>query len=148
MNSLQSSAHAMSIRDENEQRVYRWSFLLEQGRSELHLHQWFIASSYYQQAMLVAESLFIASPCRSCALRCYMRTLVEYAYVLCKISGPESLDLLEEVATLTLSSYAPMPCIDKVLEPLTRLKRNSDIERDLWINQLLAEDAIYKHQLH
>lgn len=98
--------------------------------------------------MLVAESLVIASPCRSCALRCYMRTLIEYAYVLCKISGPESLDLLEEVATLTLSSYAPMPCIDKVLEPLVRLKRNSDIERDLWINQLLAEDAIYKHQLH
>jgi len=39
VNNLQSSAHAMSMWAENEQRVYRWSFLLEQGRSELHLHQ-------------------------------------------------------------------------------------------------------------
>lgn len=137
-----------AIHERTEKLIYRWLFLLEQGRSELHLKQWFIASSYYQQAMQVAESLFAASLCKNCALRCYMRTLVEYAYVICKIQGEDSIELLEQAATLTLSCYVPMDSIDKFLEPLFTLKNQSDAERELWLNRLFAGDAIYKQQLH
>lgn len=137
-----------SVNESNEQLFHRWCFLLEQGRRELHVRQWFIADNYYLQAMLIAESLFSSSLCKSCALRCYMRTLIEYAYVNCKMNGPDSLDFLGQVATVTLARYTPMPLIDKLLEPLDYLKLYSDDERDLWINQLFVGDVLHANQLH
>lgn len=140
--------HAPLAKRRNEKLINRWCFLLEQGRQELHLRQWFIAASYYQQALSVAETLFSASLCKSCALRCYMRTLVEYAYITCKINGPESMDFLGQVATVTLSAYMPMQAIDKLLVPVMNLKSYSDQEQDVWINQLFVEDVLQRSQLH
>lgn len=142
------NSQTLSLRERNEQLIHQWSFLLEQGRSELHLRQWFLAANYYQQAMSIAESLFAASLCKNCALRCYTRTLVEYAYVICKINGPESLELMEQAATLTLSAYVPMSLVEKLLFPITEIKTRSDADRELWLNQLFAEDASYKKRLH
>lgn len=144
----ENNSQTLSLRERNEQLIQRWHFLLEQGRSELHLRQWFIAASYYQQAMSVAESLFAASLCKSCALRCYTRTLIEYVYVVCKINGAESVELMEQAATLTLSAYVPMSLVEKLLAPLTEIKNRSDAERELWLNQLFAEDASYRRRLH
>lgn len=149
MNSPQTNqSSATSTRERTEQLIYRWSFLLEQGRSELHMKQWFIASDYYQQALMVAETLFVESQCRNCALRCYLRTLFEYAYIACKIHGTDSVEILEQAATLTLAGYAPMPGIDQILEPLNNLKYMNDVERELWVNQFFALDANCKQQLH
>lgn len=135
-------------REQSKQLIQRWSFLLEQGRSELHLKQWFIASGYYQQALLVAESLFAASLCRNCALRCYMRTFMEFAYITSRIHGPESLELLEQTGTLILSRYLPMESVDKLLQPINSFKHQTDQERELWINQLFVSDAVCRRQVH
>ena len=142
------TASSLSLRERNEKLLRRWGFLLEQGRMELHQRQWFIATCYYQQAMLAAELLFPVSLCKSCALRCYARTLVEYAYVECHINGADNLELIEQAATLTLSAYVPMPCVDKLLAPLASLKCQSETQREQWINQLFAADAQAKQQLH
>lgn len=135
-------------REQSKELIRRWSFLLEQGRSELHLKQLFIASGYYQQALLVAESLFAASLCRNCALRCYMRTFMEFAYITSRIHGLESLELLEQTGTLILSRYLPMESVDKLLKPINSFKQQTDQEREVWINQLFVSDAVCRRQVH
>lgn len=136
------------VREVSQLVIQRWSFLIEQGRSELHLKQWFIASSYYQAALSTAETLLAMSSCKHCALRCYLRTLLEYTYVSCKIQGDDSIDLLEQVGALTLSGYLPMQTVEKLLEPLVEFKRHTDADRDLWINRLFVGDAVHRKQVH
>nr|WP_324258847.1 hypothetical protein [Cellvibrio fontiphilus] len=145
---IEAQSSSALARERRELLIQRWSFLLAQGRTELHLKQWFIASAYYQEALLTVEALLATSSCKNCALRCYLRALFECTYISSKIHGDDSIELLEQAGALILSGYLPMQTIEKLLEPLAELKRYNDADRDLWINRFFAGDAAHRKQLH
>lgn len=138
------SIHKKQIEDT----INRWYFLLENGRHELQLGRWQEAVLNYRSAYTEAELLVFISGCKNCAVKNYMRTLVEYCYALCKIDSSEQLSDLTAHAWYTLNTCVTEALTLKLLQPLRAMESSSDDERDLWMNQLFAEEAVHLNKVH
>lgn len=131
-----------------ENTINRWYFLLGNGRHALHAGHWQEAAINYRAAYIEAELLVFISDCKNCAVKNYMRTLAEYCYALCKIDKAEQLSDLIANAWYTLNTCLTEVLTLKLLQPLRDMEFSSNDERDLWINQLFAEEAVYRKQVH
>lgn len=138
------STHKKQIEDT----INRWYFLLESSRQELHAGRWQEAVINYRAAYTEAEMLVFISDCKNCAVKNYMRTLAEYCYALCKIDRAEQLSDLIAHAWYTLNTCITEALTLKLLQPLRAMESSSDDERDLWMNQLFAEEAVNRKQVH
>lgn len=128
--------------------IYRWRYLLDKARGELHRQDWNAAVDAYQLAYCQAELLIHIADCKNCAIKNYVRTLFEYGYCLCQSSQPHALVGSLEVARQTLECYATATLTNQLLKPLFNLLRANSEQRDGWINHLFAEDAILQRVVH
>lgn len=138
------STHKKQIEDT----INRWYFLLENSRQELHAGRWQEAVLSYHAAYAEAELLVFISDCKNCAVKNYLRTLVEYSYALCKIDKAEQLSDLIVQAWYTLNTCLTEALASRLLQPLRSMEYATSTERDVWINQLFAEEAVHRKQVH
>lgn len=131
-----------------EQSIYRWRFLVAEARAHLHAQDWITAVEAYKDAHAVAEFLVHIADCKNCAVKNYVRTLIEYGYSLCKNNQAEMFSPLIEVAQQTLAHYATPRLSQQLLRPVLAMEKAEQIQRDLWINQLFASDAVLQGTVH
>lgn len=131
-----------------EETINRWYFLLEYSRGELHAGHWQQAVVSYHRAHQEAELLVSISDCKNCAVKGYVRTLIEYSYALCKVDDVKRLADLIGHAEHTLSIYVTRELVSTLLQPLRNIGFATHAERDLWMNQLFAEEAQHRKQVH
>jgi hypothetical protein len=154
MNSMGDSTGTIdnSIQDKHKdllmKAIYRWKYLLDNARSELHAQEWLAAVDAYQEAYSQAELLIHIADCKNCAIKNYVRTLLEYGYSLCKTNQSTSLLHLIGLARQTLDCYATAALTCKLLTPVMSLVQANDYQQDVWINQLFAEDAQQQWAVH
>lgn len=130
------------------QAIYRWRYLVEAARRELHAQDWVTAVDAYREAHSQAELLIHIADCKNCAIKNYVRTLFEYGYSLCQINQAAALMHLVDIARQTLDCYATTTLTQQLLKPVLNLMRANSQQRDIWMNQLFAEDALQQHALH
>ena len=114
----------------------------------MHAGRWQEAVINYRAAYTEAEMLVFISDCKNCAVKNYIITLAEYCYVLCKIDKAEQLPDLIAHAWYTLNTCLTEVLTLKLLQPLLGMEFSSNDERDLWMNQLFAEEAVQRKQIH
>ncbi len=131
-----------------ENMINRWYRLVEAARRELHSESWKQATAFYRDAYLQAELLLVVSNCKNCAIKCYMRTLIEYGYALRKIGERALLSELVVHGWHALNAQVSESLVIQLLEPLRTLEYASNKECEIFINQLFIEDAVNKQQLH
>lgn len=131
-----------------EQSIYRWRFLLAEARTRLHAQDWTTAVDAYKDAHGVAEFLVHIGDCKNCAVKNYVRTLIEYGYSLCKNNQAAVFNGLIEIARQTLAHYTTPKLSQQLLQPILALENAGQLQRDLWINQLFAGDAIQQGHVH
>ena len=131
-----------------EQSIYRWRFLLDGARAQLHAQNWTAAANAYQDAHGIAEFLIHIADCKNCAIKNYMRTLIEYGYSLCKNDQLALLSRLIDLARKTLDCYTTPTLAQQLLKPILALEKASQRQRDMWINQLFASDAVQQGVVH
>lgn len=124
-----------------EQSIHRWRFLLAEARTQLHAQKWPAAIQGYQDAHSLAEFLVHIADCKNCAIKNYMRTLIEYGYSLCKNNQRELLVHLIDLARQTLACYTTPALSQQLLLPIIAMETASHSQRDLWVNQLFVSDA-------
>lgn len=123
------------------QSIYRWRFLLDESRTQLHAQQWTAAVNCYQDAYGLAEMLLHIADCKNCAIKNYMRTLLEYGYSLCKNNQRELLVHIIDLARQTLACYVTPALSRQLLQPVLAMEKANHNQQDLWVNQLFAKDA-------
>lgn len=101
-----------------------------------------------KNAYTEAELLVFISDCKNCAVKNYLRTLVEYSYALCKIDKAEQLSDLIAHAWCNLNTCFTEALTLQLFRLLRAMKFSSNDERDLWMNQLFAEEAVHRKQIH
>jgi hypothetical protein len=131
-----------------EQSIYRWRFLLAEARTQLHAQDWIMAVEAYKDAHGMAEFLVHIADCKNCAIKNYVRTLIEYGYSLCKNNQAAMFTPLIEVAQQTLNHYATPRLSQLLLQPILALEKAGQSQRDLWVNQLFASDAVQQGNVH
>ncbi len=130
------------------QAIHRWRYLLDGARRELHAQDWRAAVDAYQEAHSQAELLIHIADCKNCAIKNYVRTLLEYGYSLCQTNQSGALLRLLDIARQTLDCYATATLSQQLLKPLFSLLDANNQQRDLWINQLFVEDALQQRAVH
>ncbi len=130
------------------QAIYRWRYLLDDARRELHAQDWCAAVDAYQDAHAQAELLIHIADCKNCAIKNYVRTLFEYGYSLCQANQSGTLMQLLDIARQTLDCYATATLSQKLLKPVFNLMQADNQQRDTWINQLFVEDAMLQRAVH
>lgn len=131
-----------------ERTIHRWQFLLTGARAKLHAQDWSTAIDTYQDAHALAEFLVHIHDCKNCAIKNYVRTLIEYGYILCKSGRAGMLSQLIELAHQTLLCYTTPRLAEQLLKPVLSLVEANNWQRDLWINQLFAGDAVQHGIVH
>ncbi len=131
-----------------EQSIYRWRFLVAEARAHLHAQDWITAVETYKDAHGVAEFLVHIADCKNCAVKNYVRTLIEYGYCLCRNNQAAMFTPLIEVARQTLAHYTTPRLSQQLLQPVLAMENAGQIQRDLWINQLFASDAALHGTVH
>jgi hypothetical protein len=143
-----SIASELTHKQQVEDTIIRWYFLLENGRQALHASNWQEAVVSYRAAYTEVELLVFTSDCKNCAVKNYVRTLAEYSYALCKLDKVEQLPDLIVQAWYTLNTCLTEALASRLLQPLRSMEYATSAERDVWINQLFAEEATHRKQVH
>ena len=149
-NSTEAIEQAISAKHKQllMQEIYRWRYLLNGARRELHAQDWIAAVDAYREAYSQAELLIHTADCKNCAIKNYVRTLFEYGYSLCQTHHSEVLLGVLDIARQTLECYATTTLTQQLLKPIINLVRVNSQQRDIWINQLFAEDALQQQAVH
>lgn len=149
-NSTEAIEQAISAKHKQllMQEIYRWRYLLDGARRELHAQDWIAAVDAYREAYSQAELLIHIADCKNCAIKNYVRTLFEYGYSLCQINHAAALVHLVDIARQTLDCYATTTLTQQLLKPVLNLVRANSQQRDIWINELFAGDALQQQAVH
>lgn len=149
-NSTEAIEQAISAKHKQllMQEIYRWRYLLNGARRELHAQDWIAAVDAYREAYSQAELLIHIADCKNCAIKNYVRTLFEYGYSLCQTHHSEVLLGVLDIARQTLECYATTTLTQQLLKPIINLVRANNQQRDIWINQLFAEDSLQQQAVH
>ncbi len=114
-----------------------------------HQHAWRqLASLAWPEALVQyactyqwAETLLQQSPCKPCAIKAYVRTLVEYGLVLCKSGQAQQLPGLRTLSGHSLEALLGQARARQLLKPLADIHRATPAQVDHWIGQLLLSEA-------
>ncbi len=149
-NSTEAIEQAISAKHKQllMQEIYRWRYLLDGARRELHAQDWIAAVDAYREAYSQAELLIHIADCKNCAIKNYVRTLFEYGYSLCQTHHSEVLLGVLDIARQTLECYATTTLTQQLLKPIINLVHANSQQRDIWMNQLFAEDALQQQAVH
>lgn len=149
-NSTEAIEQAISAKHKQllMQEIYRWRYLLDGARRELHAQDWIAAVDAYREAYSQAELLIHIADCKNCAIKNYVRTLFEYGYSLCQTHHSEVLLGVLDIARQTLECYATTTLTQQLLKPIINLVHANSQQRDIWISQLFAEDALQQQAVH
>lgn len=128
--------------------INRWRFLLADARAALHAQDWPAAVDGYQDTYRMAEFLLHIADCKNCAIKNYVRTLVEYGYSLCKNNQRELFTHLIEFARHTLACYATPKLVRQLLQPIVAMETACHSRQDVWIGQLFKSDAMHSGAVH
>lgn len=146
LSSPSDSAHAQA-----EQAIRQWHQQHQQAWHKLTSLAWQDARVHYARAYEWAETLLQQSPCKSCAIKAYVRTLVEYGLVMRKLeqmpatsavlSQQLALSGLRTIACHSLEALLGQARARQLLAPLADIQRATPVQIDQWLGRLLLSDA-------
>lgn len=131
-----------------EQSITHWNEMIHEARSYLLNQTWQQAAKQYWRVYPIAEQLLKESFCKNCAIKGYIRTLVELAYVLRKNQQQEKLSAIMELAKpLWLRELNPV-LIEELIAIVTNITYAPIAQIDIWMEGLFAMDEAVNQPLH
>jgi hypothetical protein len=127
--------------------VRDWHKFLAAGRHLLLIGKWQDAIPLYEQSFNLAVTLLWASNCKNSAVKSYVRTSLEYLYIL-KKTQKESADYFFNNTHKILGHYISHEAAHGLLQPLRDVLHAEDEVADSWMNQLFSQDAEVRKSLH
>lgn len=135
-------------REQLEHMTNAWSEMLSEARKSLFGQQWQPAVTQYWRAYGMAEQLLKESLCKNCAIKGYIRTLVELAYVLRKNQQEEKLSAIAELAKPTWDVQLTVALSQELIAIITNIAYAPIVQIDVWIDGLFAMDVAATQPLH
>lgn len=130
-----------------EDMIRDWYKFLNAGRQLMLVGKWQDAIPLYEQSFNFAETLLWSSNCKNCAVKNYVRTSLEYLYVL-KKSSKESIDYFVNNTHKILGYHISNEASRSLLQPLRDVLDADEVVADSWMNQLFCQDAGVRKSLH
>lgn len=104
---------------------------------------WPAAQREYERAYGLAEQLLVQSPCKNCAIKAYVRTLVEYALVLHKLGMQSQLGAIRAISLHSLQPLLGSIKATQLLRPLADIQRANEAQVELWLGRLMIAGACH-----
>jgi hypothetical protein len=139
--------HRRELNRNPKQAAKMWQELISQGRKLFHLEHWEQAVMIYGNAFEVSEILISNSQTKYSIDR-YLRTALEFAYVLRKSQTPCNLNaFLPHVKKHLSLLNSPQP-LSHLLQPINEVVTLPIHMADFWLRELLSLDNIEQRILH
>jgi len=135
-------------REQLERSTNEWSENLHEARKSLFNEQWPIAVIRYWSAYGIANRLLKESLCKNCAIKGYIRTLVELAYVLRKNKQQEKLSAIIDLARPAWEIHLSSTLAQELIAIVTNIAYAPVVQIDAWIEGLFAMDSTAAQPLH
>lgn len=132
----------------SENAISDWYNSIKASRHYLLTENWGLAISSYERSFQIATHLLILANCKNCAIKGYMRTSLEYAYVLRKLQDMNSLGRLSLVVRNTMIEHTNPQTGDALLQPFWDVSNQPETIIDGWMAQLFCMDSEIQKSLH
>lgn len=124
-----------------------WTRLINEAQNQVGLYQWNKAVIIYGNAFEISDLLLKESNDNN-AIKRYLRTAIEFAYVLRKCSYTSDVSILVTFVSETLTQHL-YPADNKlILQPLNNIAFSTLHEPKNWINILKSMSESYSKTLH
>lgn len=128
--------------------THQWSEQLNAARKSLFAQEWQLAVTQYWQTYGVAEQLLKESLCQNCAIKGYIRTLAELAYVMRKNQQQQKLPAIIELAQPVWRAQLTATLAQELVAIVTNIAYAPIVQIDAWIEGLFAMDVAATQPLH
>lgn len=125
-----------------------WSKNISQARKSLFACEWQQAVGEYWQVYAMAEQLLKEPLCKNCAIKGYIRTLAELAYVMRKNQQQQKLPAIIELAQPVWRVQLTATLIEELIAIVTNIAYAPIAQIDAWIDGLFAMDDAASQPLH
>lgn len=132
----------------SENAISDWYNSIKISRNYLLTENWRLAISSYERSFQIATHLLILANCKNCAIKGYMRTSLEYAYVLRKTQDVHALGKLSLIVKNTMIEHTDQETGHCLLQPLWDVSNQPEIVIDGWMAQLFCMDSEIQKNLH
>ena len=119
----------------------RWQQQQQRALRQLASLAWPQAQREYALAQGLAEQLLIESTCKGCAIKAYIRTLIEYALVLHKVEQLATLRSMRLLSLHSLQALLGRAKAVQLLQPLADIQRATPAQVELWLGRMLLGSA-------
>ncbi len=139
--------HRRVLNSNPKQAAQLWQELILQGRGLFHLQYWDQAVVVYGNAFEISEML-IANSQTKYSIDRYLRTALEFAYVLRKNQSPCNLKAFPPHVKKQLSLLNTEQPISHLMQPIEEVIDLPLHMADFWLRELLSLDSINQQVLH
>lgn len=146
-NKFTFSSHTVQ-REILERFTNQWSERLCVARKFLFSQEWQEAVNHYWQAYDIAERLLKEPLCKNCAIKGYIRTLAELAYVMRKNQQQQKLPAIIELAQPVWRAQLTSTLVQELIAIVTNIAYAPIAQIDVWIDALFAMDTAVNQPLH
>ncbi len=139
--------HRRELNCNPKQAAQLWQKLILQGRGLFHLQYWEQAVVVYGNAFEISEML-IANSQTKYSIDRYLRTALEFAYVLRKSQTPCNLESFPLHVKKQLSLLKTEQPISHLMQPIEEVIDLPLHMADFWLRELLSLDSIESRIYH
>lgn len=141
------TVHALK-RELAEQAIQQWNASLDLARTFLVAQEWPNAVRHYWQVYPMAERLLKNELCKDCAIKGYIRTLVELSYALRKNQQQEKLSAMLELTKPTMHTQLSPASAQELIAIMSSIAYAPIQEIDRWVEGLFAIDEAMHQPVH
>ena len=141
------SQHRSIFTDNPQQAAESWQAIMLKARELFHLQEWQQASVVYGNAFEISELLLVSRPTRFSVDR-YLRSALEFAYVLRKNETQSNLNVLIQHVKNKIESIKHSMAVPLLIKPIDEVINLPIHLADYWMQSLLSLDSIDQRVLH
>lgn len=139
--------HRQQLVNQPQLAIHTWEKLITAARFSADKRLWSKASIIYGHALEVASLIILSRPNKGEAKR-YIRTAIEFAYVLRQNRPDTDLQLLIAIVKDYIAENTVEIRVDALLSPLIEMAFSPMVELRRWINLLRAEEESQLQAIH
>lgn len=139
--------HRSEFANNPKQATHAWKVIIDQARQLFHTQDWENASRVYGNAFEISELLLVSERTAFSVDR-YLRSALEYAYVLRKEGAGVDLSALISHVSQNIKNVKHTLSLELLVKPLEDVIRMPMHLADFWMLSLLSLDHIESRVLH
>jgi|GEM_PF-2232836 len=141
------NSHRDEFANNPQQASQAWRGIIVQARGLFHLQEWSKATVLYGNAFEISELLLSSNPSQYSVDR-YLRSALEYAYVMRKHNPNMGLSSLIAHVKHNIRGHQHSLPISQLLEPLEEVINLPINLADFWMYSLISLDSIESRTVH